>query len=152
MTSGNNYTIKAFIDNMCCECGISYSSPSYLIKHMSKQHDIILQPRKQRRSRPRSTKYDFVKSKNIPHRRLLYGCPSCWFYCPQDLNRLAQHYEDIHIGYLDEGYETPIDEEDASDDEEIPAGISRNPAAEKEILEKLSDITKNFKKMFSTKK
>jgi Pyruvate/2-oxoacid:ferredoxin oxidoreductase delta subunit len=151
MSSRNNVNITAFIDNVCCECGNSYASPSYLIKHMMKDHQIQLHPRMQRKSRPLSTKYKFVKVNTAPHRRVLYGCPSCWFYCPQDLERLANHIHDIHLTDMEDGYETPVDEDDASDDEEVPIEKFRDPTAEKEIFDKLVALTNNFKKMFTTK-
>ncbi|KAG2197156.1 hypothetical protein INT47_009463 [Mucor saturninus] len=112
MVMKNHIRRTAYVDNVCCECGSPYSSPSYLIKHMMEVHQIQLHPRMQSRSRPISTQYEFVKSKSDPHQCLFYGCPSCWFYCPQDLQRLAKHIQDTHLVDLEDGYETPEYEEE----------------------------------------
>lgn len=139
MVTKNNVKRTAFVDNVCCVCGSPYASPSYLIKHMMQVHNLQLHPRPQSKSRPPSIKYDFVKAKSEPHQHLLYGCPSCWFYTTQDLERLKEHIQSTHLVDLD----TPVHKE-----EEV-VYQHRNPSAEKEIFEKITEITNNFKKLFS---
>lgn len=117
---------------------------------MMKAHQIQLHPRLQSKSRPPSTKYEFAKVKSVPHQRIFYGCPSCWFYCPQDMKRLAKHIRNTHLIDVEDGYETPVDEENDSDEYE-PAKLYRDPVVEKEIFEKIVDITNGFKKLFRTK-
>jgi Pyruvate/2-oxoacid:ferredoxin oxidoreductase delta subunit len=121
---GSNPRITAYVDNACYECGKSYSSAAVLIKHMKDQHSIELKPRAPGPNRPASTKYNFINKRSY-HRRTLFGCPSCWYHCPQNYNFLREHIADHHLAEDAVGFEDPVSEDgDFSDEEEDEEDIS----------------------------
>lgn len=118
MSSGLNPRVTAYVDNPCYECDKLYSSPAVLIKHMKKQHDIILESRKGSYNRPASVKWIFVPNEK-PYRRTLYGCPSCWFHCDEDMDKIKKHITEIHLDETNElNSEEPDDDIEYSDDDE----------------------------------
>ncbi|KAI9260899.1 hypothetical protein EDC94DRAFT_487532, partial [Helicostylum pulchrum] len=83
--------------NKCYKCERSYSSPSHLINHMANIHHIHLKPRPQsNEERPASEKYDFTYQRLATYERVLFECPSCWFYTYPNLQKLAKHVQNFH--------------------------------------------------------
>ncbi|CAO3612340.1 unnamed protein product [Mucor hiemalis] len=115
--SKTNELVSAYVDNPCYLCHKMLSSPGALISHLDTIHKVKLTPRAKSRGRPRSTKYHFV-SKSGQHRRILFGCPSCWFHCPKNFQRLRTHIKEAHLDEDGLGFEEPEDEEGDLSEEE----------------------------------
>lgn len=142
-----NVLIKTYVDNPCYECYKLFATPASLIRHMKTAHSVELPSRANAKSRPRSTKYQFVTKKSQDHRRVLFGCPSCWFYCKKDFGRMEKHVKEIHLDNIGEGFENPEDNDDAAYDDEDD--IPREDMSTKQyMIAQIDELSAKFKVMF----
>lgn len=151
MVSQVNTKITACVDHGCYACEKYYANASSLRNHMQLFHAIELPPRKTGTRRPRNVKYEW-KTKKQFHRRTLMGCPSCWFYCPLNFRRIAQHIKEFHLDPDNEGIEDPsIDEDEANFDDENMVQ-NQNPlditAAKADIFAAIEALTGKFNSLF----
>ncbi|KAI8094305.1 hypothetical protein BDF21DRAFT_394759 [Thamnidium elegans] len=132
--------ITAFVDNTCYKCERSYSSPSHLINHMANIHHIHLNPRPQSdEERPVSKKYEFTYRRLTTYQRVLFGCPSCWFYSYRNLQTLAKHIQNSHLSLIPESEQMP----------EYDTSLNKN-VAEQDVLKMWDEISTNLKKFLGT--
>lgn len=105
----------------CYICANEYSGARQVISHVENMHGYILNPRQIGHHRPPSNKYsyenDIKKKWDVQH----FGCPSCWFHCPQNFETLMQHIMIEHEPAKVDGFvqKVPDDEiEEYETDEE----------------------------------
>ncbi|CAO3630585.1 unnamed protein product [Mucor hiemalis] len=103
----------------CFLCGGEYGTASGVLQHIKTVHGYAMIARPPGHRRPVDKHYDYESHVggrwNVQH----YGCPSCWFHAPKDLEVILEHVMNTHKPRQLEGFvPKEEDEVDELDDEQ----------------------------------
>lgn len=116
----------------CFLCGGEYGTANGAIQHIKAEHGYVMIPRPPAYHRPVDKRYDYESSLGGRWDSQHYGCPSCWFHAPKDLEAILEHVMNVHSPQLMEGFipdrEDELDElEDEESDQEDEQNDENKP-------------------------
>lgn len=97
----------------CYICGSTFPYATTVICHAESVHGILIPSRKVGTRCPESFRYRFEKDPAKYRAAQRNGCPSCWYHCREDLEKVEQHITSEH-----DITEIEIEEFGSSGDEE----------------------------------